>query len=87
MNKIRKAREALSLTQTELAVSVGCSQVHISNLESGRDFASRNLAKRLADKLNINIEQVLFPEECESVQTVSALKPQRKNDKRKDGHR
>jgi len=58
---IAALRAKEGLTQQGLAQEVGCSQANISLLERGITTPSPDLAKKLACRLGMNIEQVLFP--------------------------
>ena len=62
MNAIRQARLKKGLSQQELAAAAECSQGYLSDLENGKAFASREFAKVLANKLNISVVDVLYPE-------------------------
>ena len=57
MNKIRLARESKNMTQLELSKRIGCTQVHISALET------RQIAKKIAEVLEIPVINVLYPED------------------------
>lgn len=59
MNTLREARKRKNITQAELAAATGCSQVHISAIEVGRSKPSIALAKKLANKLDINVLKIL----------------------------
>lgn len=59
--KIKERREALKMSQEELATATGISRVTISRLESGTqsDLKVSNL-KRLAEVLGCEIGELLF---------------------------
>ncbi|MCX8749230.1 MULTISPECIES: helix-turn-helix transcriptional regulator [Snodgrassella] len=59
---LREARERKKLTQLELANAIGCSQVHISGIETGRTSPSKELAKKIAVQLDINVMDLLYPD-------------------------
>lgn len=63
MNKIRLARESKNMTQLELSKRIGCTQVHISALETGKNYPSRQIAKKIAEVLEIPVINVLYPED------------------------
>lgn len=63
MNKIKAARLARHLKAKELAATVGLTPASISKIENGKVGVSSVTAKRLAEALDLTIEQVLFPEE------------------------
>jgi len=52
--RIRRAREALGITQKELAVMVGCAQADVHRIESGQTTHSKHLAKILS-ALNLSV--------------------------------
>ncbi|OWY40084.1 transcriptional regulator [Xenophilus sp. AP218F] len=60
---LREARKRMGMTQPELARHVSVSQGHISRLERLKDNASPDLAKRLAQVLNIPVTKILYPDE------------------------
>jgi transcriptional regulator with XRE-family HTH domain len=55
---MRIAREALRMTQLELAERVGCSESQITKLETGRATADEWLRKQIAMELNIPSSEV-----------------------------
>ena len=58
---IRKYREALNLTQQELADKVGCSRQYINELENdGVRNISTKLLCSLATALNVEVDDLLF---------------------------
>lgn len=59
-NNIHKLRTALGLSQRALAVAVGTSQQQIQRVESGVQKARLDLAVKIAEALNSNLQQV-FP--------------------------
>ena len=54
---LKRRRRALDLTQDELARQVGCSVVTIRKLEADERRPSRQIAERLADCLQIPVEE------------------------------
>ena len=57
---LRIARWYAGLTQSELALTVGCSRRTIFALEAGRSIPSLGLALALARRLDLSVEE-LFP--------------------------
>jgi transcriptional regulator with XRE-family HTH domain len=56
---IKERREALGMTQVQLAKKARMSQGHVSRLESGEKKAlSLALAKRLAEALDVRVEDL-----------------------------
>lgn len=56
INPIKKRREEKRLTQAELALLVGVSQVYISQFETGGLFPSENQIKKITEILGIDEE-------------------------------
>ena len=56
---LKHAREAAGLTQVELAEKVGLTQMSISKMERGDGYPSFPSAKRLADALDISLDDML----------------------------
>lgn len=56
---IRAIRERSGVSVTELAKRAEIGQPHLSNIESGRRVASRQLAQRLADSLDVPLTAIL----------------------------
>src|SRR5262245_38179618 len=50
---VRRRRQALDLTQVELAGRVGCAVTTIQRIEAGVRRPSRQMAERLADQLDV----------------------------------
>ncbi|MBA8735358.1 helix-turn-helix transcriptional regulator [Chromobacterium violaceum] len=63
LSPLREARKRMGMTQPELARQVSVTQGHISRLESRKDNASPDLAKRLAQVLDIPVTKILYPDE------------------------
>ncbi|WP_274570650.1 helix-turn-helix transcriptional regulator [Neisseria leonii] len=61
MNKLTDARKRKGLTQKELAELVGCTQTNISHIELGRQVPSRELGKKLAEVLEMDVLDILYP--------------------------
>ena len=55
------ARKKKKLSQYAVAEKVGCTQTNISQLELGKQRSSLPLAKKLAELLEINVMDVLYP--------------------------
>lgn len=60
---IKEKRLEKNLSQAALAEKVQCSQGHISDIENGNETPSPALAKKLADVLEIDVLQILYPDE------------------------
>ena len=61
--KLINARKKKKLSQYAVAEQVGCTQTNISQLELGKQRSSLRLAKKLAELLEINVMDVLYPED------------------------
>ena len=61
--KLINARKKKQLSQYAVAEQVGCTQTNISQLELGKQRPSLLLAKKLAELLEINVIDVLYPED------------------------
>jgi putative transcriptional regulator len=59
-NRIREAREALALTQAELAGRVGVSRKTINTVENGVFVPSTVIALKLAAALECRVEDLFF---------------------------
>ncbi len=60
---IKKKRLEKNLSQVALAEKVKCSQGHISDIENGNETPSPTLAKKLADVLEIDVLDILYPKQ------------------------
>lgn len=61
---IRKRREALGISQTELAERAGLHRTYINNIEGGSKNISIDSLKGIADALNTNISELLSSAEA-----------------------
>lgn len=59
MNAIRTMREAMGLTQAELASRVGVTQTAIARYESGVRLPGIQIAARIAQALNCKIDDLM----------------------------
>jgi transcriptional regulator with XRE-family HTH domain len=80
-NNLKRIREALNLTQEELALKCGLTQAYINFLESGKRGYTRKTIEKIAEVLNIPISQ-LFEEQREEGPTKVAELPVRYKEKR-----
>lgn len=58
---VRELREALGVSQTDLAARCEITQGHLSHVERGIYHASPELARRVADSLGVPLESVTYP--------------------------
>lgn len=71
-DRIKIARERLTLTQEQLAEKVGISQVAINKLEKGKALHTRFLIP-LAKALKVTPEWLLFGETSENLQSIDKV--------------
>lgn len=60
MNNIRKYRNDKNITQKELANKLGITQQMMSNYEKGYSTPNINLAKKIANELDSDVENIFF---------------------------
>ncbi len=58
--RIKKARNDARLSQAELAEITDSSPQYISHIETARKKASLKIIVRIADALNVSVDQLLF---------------------------
>ena len=56
--KLKEYREAMNLTQAELAEKAELAQVHISRYESGERLPNIATARRIADVLGVTVDSL-----------------------------
>jgi DNA-binding XRE family transcriptional regulator len=59
-NNIAKIRKRKGLTQMELAELVGVNRFHISKIERGKRTPSVKLLIKIADVLNVSLDDLLM---------------------------
>ncbi len=59
MEKLKTIRIDRGMTQEELANKIGCSRVHITNVENGRMHLSIPKLKKAAIELKVTLEQLI----------------------------
>jgi transcriptional regulator with XRE-family HTH domain len=69
---MKEARDALRLTQRELAKAVGVKASHIAYLENGQRRPSLALLRRIADTLGLDSREMLFLSHPDAKFLVSA---------------
>lgn len=52
---VRAIREAIGISQQQLADDVGVSGSYLTNIEAGRKQPSPELARRIADRLTVDV--------------------------------
>lgn len=58
--RVRQARQALGWTQEDLGNAVGCSNIHISHVESGRTKISLTLLLRFSYAMDTSLDYFLL---------------------------
>ncbi len=66
-NPLRVWRTYRGLSQQELADKVGCSKMKISSLETGKQDTSSGNWRKLAEALNLNVDDIMPWPEIEQV--------------------
>ncbi|SMB95549.1 putative transcriptional regulator [Desulfonispora thiosulfatigenes DSM 11270] len=59
-NKIREIRKNKSITQTELANSIGISRPYLSDIERGVANPGGDIIIKIANYLNLLVEEIFF---------------------------
>lgn len=59
LKNLRPLRESAELSQAELAKISGVSQSHISKLEIGDDSPTLKTLQKLAEALNVSVQELL----------------------------
>jgi transcriptional regulator with XRE-family HTH domain len=73
-NRTRNRREALGLTQDELAREVGVTPQHVSRIESGLNAPSLDLLVKISRKLGVTADYLLTGEESPSMDVDEAIR-------------
>lgn len=60
-SKLRQSREALHLSQSDVAEMLGCSQQFVSGIEQGREKVTIDYLRRFADKTGCEFDLILRP--------------------------
>jgi len=68
--KLRNARNALDLKQTELAEKVGITERSIYNYEQGTTYPKPMLLKKLAEALNVSVTYLMDEEESDRQKNI-----------------
>jgi transcriptional regulator with XRE-family HTH domain len=72
--RVRKGRQALGITQQELARGVGLTAQHISAIEQNKRVPSLNLIARMAEQLGVSIDFLVSGKEGIITDTIPAIK-------------
>jgi transcriptional regulator with XRE-family HTH domain len=63
--KLRTARVALNLSQTELGEKIGVTKRSICNYETTSTYPRPDIIKKLADALNVTVSYLMYDEETD----------------------
>lgn len=58
---VRVLREALGISQRDLAARAGITQGALSNIEHGKSGATPVLCRKLADGMGVSLEAITYP--------------------------
>ena len=72
--RIRKRRQALKLTQQQVAKSLGLTSQHLSAVEQDKRAPSLNTLAKLAEELGVSIDYLLTGREGIITDTIPAIK-------------
>jgi len=76
--RIKMRRQALKLTQQELAEALGLTPQHISAIEKGKRAPSLPSLAKLAEELGVTIDYLLTGKEGVITDTIPAIKADKK---------
>jgi transcriptional regulator with XRE-family HTH domain len=69
---VREFREALGLTQHEMASELGVTNVHLSNIENDKSFPSQDLIDRFHSKFEVDLYILAWCRSAESGRNLPA---------------
>ncbi len=72
--RVRQRRQALKITQQELAQAIGMTPQHISAIEQGKWAPSITLLPKLAEELGASIDYLVSGKEGIITDTMAAIK-------------
>ncbi|GAG62095.1 unnamed protein product, partial [marine sediment metagenome] len=72
--RIRTRRQALELTQQDLAEAIGLTPQHISAIEQGKRFPSLPALANLAEELGVTVDYLVTGKEGVITDTIPAIK-------------
>jgi len=72
--RIKQKRQALKITQQELAQSLGMTPQHISAIEQDKWAPSITLLPKLAEELGVSVDYLLTGKESVVTDTIPAIK-------------
>lgn len=73
-HRVRSRRQALKLTQQELAQELGVTHQHISRIEGGHAVPSLELLVRLSHRLGVSADYLLTGKETPSLGVAGAIR-------------
>lgn len=72
--RVRSRRQALKLTQDELAQELGVTHQHISRIESGNAVPSLELLLRLSHRLGVSADYLLTGKETPTLGVAGSIR-------------
>lgn len=72
--RVRRQRQALELTQQQLAVSLGLTSQHLSAVEQDKRALSLSTLAKLAEELGVSTDYLLTGKEGIITDTIPAIK-------------
>ena len=72
--RIRKSRQALEITQQELARAIGLTAQHISAIEQNKRVPSLNIIARIGEQLGVSIDFLVSGKDVIVTDTIPAIK-------------
>lgn len=78
--RVRERRQALQVTQDQLARALGVTPQHISLIEQDKGAPSLALLPRLAEELGVSVDFVVSGKECIVTDAIPAIKADRRLD-------
>jgi transcriptional regulator with XRE-family HTH domain len=77
-SRVRESRQALEVTQEQLAKALGVTPQHISLIEQDKGAPSLTLLPRLAEELGVSVDFILSGKERILTNAIPAIKADRR---------
>jgi transcriptional regulator with XRE-family HTH domain len=72
--RVRKSRQALGITQQELARAIGLTAQHISAIEQNKRVPSLNIIAQIGEQLGVSIDFLVSGNRGIIIDTIPAIK-------------
>ena len=72
-NAIRNARISQNISQEQLAEDIGITPTHLKHIESEHRNPSIDILFKLSTKLNISLDNLLFPPNFQHIQQIQEI--------------